>query len=83
MFPEYGFDIRMDDVALGITPDGRLSGIAYVEMVDSETAEAAKEKLHRKYLGKRFVEVNNFVEIRSCVAVASANISCLRFLSFA
>lgn len=34
-----------------------MNGIAYVELTDAATADAAKEKLHRKYLGRRFVEV--------------------------
>lgn len=60
---EHGFEIRMDSVAMGMAVDGRMNGIAYVELPDSATADAAKEKLHRKYLGRRFVEVR-YVLIR-------------------
>lgn len=54
---EHGFEIGLDSVVLGVAVDGRMNGIAYVELPDAATADAAKEKLHRKYLGRRFVEV--------------------------
>ncbi|XP_026193774.1 heterogeneous nuclear ribonucleoprotein H2 [Cyclospora cayetanensis] len=56
-FQEHGFEISRESVVLGVAVDGRMNGIAYVELPDSTVAEAAKEKLHRKYLGRRFVEV--------------------------
>ncbi|CDJ46738.1 RRM domain-containing protein, putative [Eimeria brunetti] len=56
-FQEHGFEIGFDSVVLGVAVDGRMNGIAYVELPDAATADAAKEKLHRKYLGRRFVEV--------------------------
>ncbi|CDJ40144.1 RRM domain-containing protein, putative [Eimeria tenella] len=56
-FQEHGFEIGLDSVVLGVAVDGRMNGIAYVELPDAATADAAKEKLHRKYLGRRFVEV--------------------------
>ncbi|KAL8437696.1 hypothetical protein ACSSS7_000721 [Eimeria intestinalis] len=56
-FQEHGFDVSLDSVVMGVAIDGRTNGIAYVELIDSATADAAKEKLHRKYMGRRFVEV--------------------------
>ncbi|KAL8273164.1 hypothetical protein Esti_002922 [Eimeria stiedai] len=56
-FQEHGFDVSPDSVVMGVAMDGRTNGIAYVELPDSATADAAKERLHRKYLGRRFVEV--------------------------
>ncbi|PHJ18997.1 rrm domain-containing [Cystoisospora suis] len=56
-FSEGGFDIQTDDVVLGVTPDGRLSGIAFVDLGRTEVAEKAREVLHKKYMGRRFIEV--------------------------
>lgn len=47
----------MESVVMGVAVDGRTNGIAYIELPDSATADSAKEKLHRKYMGRRFVEV--------------------------
>ncbi|KYK67795.1 RNA recognition motif-containing protein, partial [Toxoplasma gondii TgCatPRC2] len=54
---EGGFDIHSDDVVLGVTGDGRLSGIAFVELPSPDVAEKAREVLHKKYMGRRFIEV--------------------------
>ncbi|KAL8424242.1 hypothetical protein Efla_007291 [Eimeria flavescens] len=56
-FQEHGFDIGPECVVMGTAVDGRMNGIAYVELPDACTADLAKEKLHRKYMGRRFVEV--------------------------
>ncbi|PFH37212.1 RNA recognition motif-containing protein [Besnoitia besnoiti] len=56
-FKDGGFDVHTDDIVLGMTGDGRLSGIAFVELQSAELAEKARDTLHKKYMGRRFIEV--------------------------
>lgn len=78
---EHGFEIGLDSVVLGVAVDGRMNGIAYVELPDAATADAAKEKLHRKYLGRRFVEVRLRNDARHSRHIVTDRLHCTYVLS--
>ncbi|KAF8817873.1 Rna recognition motif-containing protein [Cardiosporidium cionae] len=52
-----GFDLTVDEVAMGYGADNRLTGEAWVLLTSPEEAEAARLSLHKKPIGRRYIEV--------------------------
>ncbi|CAK9080905.1 unnamed protein product [Durusdinium trenchii] len=54
-FAEFG--VLEDNVILGTTVDGRSSGEAWVQFVDTSSAEEAKRQKDRQLIGGRYIEI--------------------------
>ncbi|KAF8820322.1 Rna recognition motif-containing protein [Cardiosporidium cionae] len=52
-----GFDLTVDEIAMGYAADNRLTGEAWVLLTSPEEAEAARLSLHKKPIGRRYIEV--------------------------
>eukprot|EP00923_Selenidium_pygospionis_P021818 GHVN01037553.1.p1 GENE.GHVN01037553.1~~GHVN01037553.1.p1 ORF type:complete len:608 (-),score=52.00 GHVN01037553.1:119-1942(-) len=57
-----GFTVDPNDVVLGLTPNKKLTGDAWVQMASPQDAEAARSKLHKQEMGRRYVEI-----FQSCI----------------
>ena len=58
-FEGEGIRISIQDIIIGYFPDGRMTGEAWISLPEGLETLEAQQKLHRKTIGRRYIEIFN------------------------